>query len=139
MKQLVLFIIAVLAVSAQAETDLEARVAELEERVAHLEAMLSIPAPPPTTHTVDGFTVARLDVRQASSTYAEVVGEVTATEAYERVTFRVTLYGSDGSILGTDTFSVERVSPTPRTFDTLLRNVSAADAVSIGLEVEDTR
>ena len=60
-----------------------------------LKATLTAPEPPPAMQAVATFTFARLHVRQASTTYAELVGEVLATQAYECVAFPVTLYGSD--------------------------------------------
>jgi hypothetical protein len=146
MKRVIILLLAVLASSAFAQTDLADRVVALEQEVARLQArisqleqMLAIPAAPPTTVQVEEFTFTRLNARQ-TSIGLELVGEVIATVAYSRVEFRVTYYGEDGSILETDTFYVEEVGTAPRTFDTgMFTDYSIDDVASIGLQVEGKR
>lgn len=139
MKQLVAVVVAVFLFTALADSDLEARVAELEQRLASIEVRLTTPPPPATTEVVDGFTFERLGLHQPSSNYAEVVGEVTSQDEYDRVTFRVTFYSEDGVILGTDTYSVENVGNAPRTFSVLVRGVVIGDVHSMGMQVERVR
>ena len=139
MKQLIAVLTAAFVLTAFAQPDLEVRVAELEERVAQLEALLVHPAPPPTTQEVDGFVFTRLRLNETSS-YTDVFGEVTSEDEFQRVTFRVTLYAENGSIIDTGTFSVENVGSTPRVFESpAFWDVLAADVESIGLQVERTR
>lgn len=135
---LVVLFVAVLG-STLAQSDVEPRVAELEERVAALEARLDVPEPPPTTESVGEFAFTRLDAR-TSSIGLEVVGEVTAENEYESVEFRVTFYAEDGSILETSTFYVEEVSTMPRTFSTdLFSDYSMSDVDSYRIEVVSAR
>ena len=139
MKQVVTVFIAALCISAFAQGDLEARVAELEQRIAQLEAVLSVPAPPTTTQAVDGFTFTRLNVRQ-TAIGLELVGEVTSSTDYDSATFRLTFYADDGEILETQTFSVRQLGASPRTFDSgMFSDVSVDDIFSVALQVERTR
>lgn len=122
-----------------AQADLAERVEALEARVAELDAMLTVPAPPAMTMEVDGFTFTRFQPR-ASSVGFEVVGEVMAAQSYERVTLRVTLYAEDGSILETTTFLVENVGATPRTFDAgFFSDYTMSDVATFAIQVEDVR
>lgn len=138
-RTLIALAILVTAATGLAQGDLEARVAELEQRVAQLEAMLEIPPPPPTTQQVGGFTFSRVAVSASSSNYTEVVGQISADSSYATAEVRAVLYASDGSILGTTTLFVDNVGAQARTFNTLLRNVDANDVQSVGFEIEGTR
>ena len=139
MKRLTTLIVAVLFGLAFAQSDVEERLASLEERVAQLEAIRTVPAPPPMTLDVDGFSFTRFQPRDSSIGF-DIVGEVTSDGAYERATFRVTFYATDGAILETSTFSVEDVGATPRTFDTgLFSDYTMDDVESFALQVERVR
>lgn len=137
---LVLLVASAPALAQDEDTEaLLARIEALEARVAELEARLSVPPPPPTSHEAEGFLFQRISYRQSSPRYVEVVGEVSGPSSYVAVTFRVTLYGEDGSILATDTVLVEGVTSTPKPFSLLLRDVDASAVHSARLTVERAR
>lgn len=137
---IVLFCLALVALpSAFAQQSLEQRVSELEARVAQLEQVLSSPPLPGTTTEVEGFRFARVNYQQSSPSYLEVVGEISSIEPYEWVEVRVTAYAASGAILGTNTFPVEMVGATPRTFDTSIRNVEADEVTLIAWQIERAR
>ena len=120
-----------------ADAALEARIDDLEARMARLEATLDVPAPPPTSLDVDGFSFTRFDYRDNAIGF-EIVGEVAHLEEVGDVLFRFTLYDADGGIVETDTTLVEGVGTTPRTFGTsLFSDATMRDVDGIGIQVED--
>lgn len=146
MKLLLIVAITSLLFAGVAQSDTESRIAvleqfivELEQRIAVLEARLTVPAPPVPVHVVDGFTFARVGLSQSSSSYAGIVGEVTAQRDYATVQVRFTLYSAAGAILGTDSVYIDNVGAVPRTFDTLVRGVTVTDVASIGIQIESSR
>ena len=146
MKRSVMLLVALVASAAVAQGNAAERIAALEQevsslqnRVAQLEQRLALPAPPAGNVRVEEFTFARLMARQ-TSIGLELVGEVSAASNFSRVDFRVTYYAADGSILETDTFSVEAVGATPRTFDAGMFSDTAIDDIhSFALQVERRR
>jgi hypothetical protein len=138
MKRLAVIAAALVLATAFAQ-DTDQRIADLEARVAQLEAMLTTPAPPPMNLEVDGFAFTRFQPR-TSSIGLDIVGEVTADREYERVTFRATFYAADGTILETHTFSVEQVGNLPRTFDTgIFSDYTMDDVDTVAIQIEDIR
>jgi hypothetical protein len=145
MKSLLILAAASLLSVGFAQSDAETRLAELEryvvtleQRIAALEARLSVAGPPAEIWEVDGFTFTRVGVAQRTS-FAEIVGEVTADRAYARVQVRFTMYSSDGAIIGAETTYVDNVGSTPRTFDLLVRGVTVDDVASIRIQIESSR
>jgi hypothetical protein len=133
-------LVCLIAVStAGAQDALEARVTELESRVAQLEAMLTNPAPPATTQEVDGFTFQRVNLRR-TGIGLEVLGEVKSDRNYESVRFRFTLYDESGNILETHSFSVQGVGPAPRTFNSgIFTDYRPEDVAVLAWQLEGTR
>jgi hypothetical protein len=119
--------------------DLERYIGELEQRIASLEARLTVPEPPGPVHVVDGFTFARVGLSQSSSSYVGIVGEVTAHQDYPRVQIRFTLYSAAGAILGTGTVYVDNVETAPRTFDLVVRGATVPEVARIGIQIESSR
>lgn len=137
-----LALLLVFTIGASAEENLESRIAKLESRIEALENELErmrVAVVPPVvgqTYEIDGFVFNRLNLRQSSSITAQLVGEVSSDRDRGSVRFRATFYDESGAILSTDTFRVDQIGPTPRTFQLTVIQLQAANVHTYQFQVE---